>query len=639
MPVNQSPSNAVKLNPDSLAQIEHRYKSERSQRLQHRGRIPSVDLLTSERFSTLAHDPWANNSGESNSASSPHPTSTRVLIVGAGFGGLLFAVRLLESQAYAARDITIMDTAGGFGGTWYWNRYPGIMCDVESYIYMPLLEETGYVPAMKYASGTELRRYAEAIAEKWGLARCALFRTTLRSLQWDEGDRGWIARAVREGAQDGLSSNITLNADMVVLASGPFSGPQIPDFPGIERYRGDLIHASRWDYGTTGGSAESPAMHKLKGKTVGVIGTGATAVQAIPHLAAWAKELIVFQRTPSAVDWRHNQRTDAESWKQISAKPGWQRRRMENFNSFTCNENPLPAEDLVGDAWTTMPSFSVLVGGPGNLEKDYLRRVSMTDHERQARIRNRVSQLVSNSETADLLQPWYRGWCKRPCFHDDYLPTFNRENVQLVDLRDREITGFTAHGVLVEQRQYAVDVAILSTGQTYCGAASPAEKAKISVRGRGGKSMAQKWATNPATLHGVVSADFPNLWYPGPHQIGVCANQMYVLDQLSRHVAYIISTALRQAGPGSKVVIEPTEEAEGRWAEEIVRRAGAMAGVAGCTPGYYNNDGEIDRPKDMEELMRAARLAPWGEGIAGYVNVLEEWRAGNDLEGLDIQYY
>ncbi|KAL6233062.1 hypothetical protein BDW75DRAFT_232288 [Aspergillus navahoensis] len=636
--MKSSPGNRDPIDQECSARIEHRYEKERENQLQHRGRIPYVDLLTSERFQKFVRDPWIND--DSRSAASTELLSqkfTGVLIVGAGFGGLLFAVRLIESGAYTAEEIILMDTAGGFGGTWYWNRYPGIMCDVESFIYMPLLEETAYMPNMKYAPGSELRRYAELIAEKWGLTHRGLFQTTLHKLEWHEENNGWTAHATRQDSQSGPLS-ITLEADIVILASGPFSGPQTPEFPNIGKYQGDIFHTSRWNYEITGGSDENPEMEKLKDKTVGVIGTGATSIQVVPQLAAWAKELIVFQRTPSSVDWRNNYPTNVEWWKEISAKAGWQRRRMENFNSFTSNESPLPSEDLVADAWTTMPSFSVLIGGPGNLDEGYLGKIHVTDHGRQARIRDRVSQMVSDRQTAELLQPWYRGWCKRPCFHDDYLPAFNKPNVKLVDLRNSEISGFTEKGIAVEATEYPLDLVVLSTGLTFSGSSSPAEKAKVTVLGRGGKSMQQKWATKLATLHGVVSKDYPNLFFPGPHQIGVCANQMYVLDQLSSHVAYIIARALRHAPAGTKVTIEPTAKAEEHWAENIITRARAMAGVANCTPGYYNNDGGIDKPRDQEELMNAARQATWGEGIADYIQVLEDWRSRNELEGLDIKY-
>ncbi|KAJ0423500.1 hypothetical protein BJY00DRAFT_299683 [Aspergillus carlsbadensis] len=555
-----------------------------------------------------------------------------LLIIGAGFGGLLFAIRLIQSGTYTAQDIILLDMAGGFGGTWYWNRYPGVMCDVESFIHMPLLEETGYVPTRKYVSGEELRGYAERLAEGWGLARRGLFRATLRALEWDEGCKRWSAYAQREDSQ----ASITLQADMVILASGPFSGPQAPEVPGLEGYKGGIFHTARWNYDITGGPAENPAMEKLRDKTVGILGTGASAVQVVRHLAAWAKELIVFQRTPSSVDWRDNSPTTAESWKEVSAEPGWQCRRMKNFNSWTSNADPLPDEDLVGDAWTTMPSFSVLIGGPGNLQNGYLGKIHARDHARQARIRDRVSHAVSSRETAELLQAWYPGWCKRPCFHAEYLAAFNRPNVKLVDVRNTGISRFTANGIMVgEDTEYPLDVVVLGTGLAFSGSASPAEKARITVLGRGGRSMHRKWATAVATLHGVVSRDFPNLFYPGPHQIGVCANQMYVLDQLSSRVAYIISAARGRARPGTTVTIEPTAEAEERWAEKVVSRAGAMAGLVNCTPGYYNNDGEIDKPRSVEELMNAARLATWGDGIADYIRVLEEWRSHPELCGLE----
>ncbi|KAL3448008.1 hypothetical protein BJX65DRAFT_307296 [Aspergillus insuetus] len=263
-----------------------------------------ADYLTgNDRFTNLTRDPSTNGAARINT-NLLSQNRTPVLIIGAGFGGLLFAIRLIQSGTYTAVEIILVDTAGGFGETWYWNRYPGIMCDVESFIYLPLLDETGYMPSMK------------------------------KGVVSDEEGKSWTACAEREKSKAGTSS-ITLEADIVMLASGPFSGRQAPEFPNLERYQGDISCTPRWNYDISGGSTESPELDKLKDKAVGIVETGASTMQVVPQLAASAKELIVFQRTPSSVDWRNDYPIDTESWKEASRKAGWQRCRMENFNSFS----------------------------------------------------------------------------------------------------------------------------------------------------------------------------------------------------------------------------------------------------------------------------------------------------------------
>lgn len=625
------------VNKDALQKTLEKYDEERQKRLRADGLLQYIDISHSEKFKRLAEDPWYQpGERDEKNARLINKGHHRVLIVGAGYGGLLFAVRLIESGAFTPGDIVLVDSAGGFGGTWYWNRYPGLMCDVESYIYMPLLEETGYMPTEKYASGNELREHALRITEKWGLEDRGLFRTTVDNLSWEDGAKQWNVQAVyRPDSQ--TETPVTVKADFVILASGLLNFPKLADIPGVEEYQGHIFHTSRWDYGYTGGSPKNPELSNLADKKVGIIGTGATAVQAIPQLARWAKELVVFQRTPSSIDRRDNRPTDPEWWEREvqSRGKGWQRERMENFNAFAMNASPQPEVNMVGDAWSRIPSYSILVGGPSALEPGYLESMQALDFERHGRIRSRVDEIVADESTAAALKPWYSGWCKRPCFHDEYLKTFNKANVKLIDTQGKGIKCLTDRGVVAGDTEYDLDLAIFSTGFQLSGIGSPALRANMSVTGRDGKSMEEKWSTGLSTLHGAITRDFPNLFFPGPNQAGAAPNQQYVLDQMSTHVAYVVSEALKRIDPGQKVSIEPTPEAEEAWTMEIIKRAAAGAGVATCTPSYLNGEGILSQ-LETEQMHNLARVGIWGEGVGGYVKAIEEWRSKGGMEGLDI---
>ncbi|KAJ6177846.1 hypothetical protein N7519_008307 [Penicillium mononematosum] len=470
----------------------------------------------------------------------------RVLIVGAGIGGLLFAVRLLQSGFLRATEILFVDTAGGFGGTWWWNKYPGLACDVKSYTYMPLLEETKYMPLQKYVNGPELREHANRIAGQWNLTGRALFQTVVNKLAWNDQDRQWTVHVTPHS-----QSPTAIQSDFVILATGLLNSPKIPKLGGLETYKGKVFHTSRWDYEYTGGSPNNPTMHRLQDKTVGFVGTGASAIQAIPHLAQWAKKVIVFQRTPSAVDWRRNHPTDRTWWaKMVQGGSGWQRERMENFNSFCSSENPLPDVDLVDDGWTKMQSFSVLVGSPSGLDPDHLTRMYQLDLHRQEAIRRRVETTVTDEATARVLKPWYPGWCKRPCFSDNFLTTFNWSNVSLVDTNGKGIRTVTDRGILTEGQEYDLDAIIFGTGYTVHVAHIISEAGKLTSK------------RNP----GVTVAG---------------------------------------------LTIEPSSHSEGEWTSKVLVRARALEGILNCTPGYFNREGL--QFSGLEGL-RAAQFSIWGRG-------------------------
>ncbi|KAK5155063.1 hypothetical protein LTS14_006018 [Recurvomyces mirabilis] len=328
-----------------------KYSEERDKRYKVGGRS-YIDPAKSDKFKHFLKDPWIKNGTPINRPMGVNGHS-KFLILGAGFGGILFAVKLIQA-GFDAKDIVIVDPAGGFGGTWYWNRYPGLMCDTESYIYLPMLEEMNYMPKRKYSGGEEIRQYAESIAKAFGLQDRAQFQASMQSATWNEEAKQWSVGIV-EKPKGGDEVQSTIRADFVMFASGVLNNAKLPDIEGLDVFKGHSFHTSRWDYGYTGGSIREPDLDKLKDKRIAYVGTGATAVQAVPELARWGKELYVFQRTPSAVDIRDNRETDPQEWKaKIAGKQGWQRERHANYHAFICNVPEKPKLDLVDDAWTKM---------------------------------------------------------------------------------------------------------------------------------------------------------------------------------------------------------------------------------------------------------------------------------------------
>ncbi|KAJ5946122.1 hypothetical protein N7454_002961 [Penicillium verhagenii] len=559
---------------------------------------------------------------------------SRVVIIGAGFGGLLLAVRIIQAGFCMAKDIMILDQGTDFGGTWNWNRYPGLMCDIESYIYLPLLEETGYKPSGKYVSGVEIQKHAVRIAKQWNLVDRTFFGFDVYSLVWDVGHSCWDIEA---NTTRGYASIWT---DFVLSATGLLNTPKVPAIEGLDQFKGKVIHSSRWDYTYTGGSWENPEMDKLKDKRIGVVGTGASAVQIIPELAKYAKDVIVFQRTPSSVSPRdgHVVHDNGEF-----EEPGWQRKRMENFNAFLSNEHPLPENNLVNDLWSNMQSYSVLIGGPSNLDKKYLEKMTEKDMEIQKEVRNRISDIVTNPETAESLSPYYYGWCKRPCFSDVFLQAFNQSNVSLVDTKGKGIDSINEQGIITNGASYELDAILFCTGY---GLGSAVDRSQISITGGGGQSLQKKWHENGiATLHGVMSCDFPNLFFTGPYQTAATANYPYILDQIAIHVAFILSQAGKLAEASNTdleepaaFTVEPTRDGEEKWA----KLTGDMAlGLQGshylCTPSYLNAEGLVFG-MSKEQAEKFWRGSVWGKGVKDYITRLEMWRTEKIEDNLKLTF-
>ena len=388
--------------PDALRE---KYREERDKRLRDAGNDQYIEVAG--EFERYLHDPYVAPIERE-----PLTDEVEVLIIGGGFGGLLAGARLREA---GIDGIRVIEKGGDFGGTWYWNRYPGAACDVESYVYLPLLEEIGYMPKEKYSQAAEILAHSQAIGRHFDLYRNACFQTEVTEMRWDDATSRWIVTTNRGDA---------MRARYIVMASGPLHRPKLPGIEGIESFEGHSFHTSRWDYDYTGGDSNG-GLVGLADKRVGIIGTGATAVQCVPHLGASAQELFVFQRTPSSIDVRDNRPTDPE-WA-AGLEPGWQERRMENFNNLVSG---IPeSEDLVDDGWTDIIG-NLLIRvrrGEGDLTPEGLMAtMELADFEKMEQIRARVETIVDDPTTAEALKPYYRQFCKRPCFHDEYLDTFNR---------------------------------------------------------------------------------------------------------------------------------------------------------------------------------------------------------------------
>ncbi|MEZ5503401.1 MAG: NAD(P)/FAD-dependent oxidoreductase [Halioglobus sp.] len=587
--------------PDAL---RDKYRRERDKRLREEGNDQYIDV--GQGYAHFLDDPY----GDPGFARAPLTDHVEVLVVGGGFGGLLAGARLRQA---GFENIRFIDPATDFGGTWYWNRYPGIACDIESYTYLPLLEEVGYIPREKYASGSEILQYSQAIARKFDLYRDTCFQTRVDTLRWEEGASHWLVSTNR---------NDRITARFLCLATGPLNRPKLPGIAGIDEFEGHAFHASRWDYDYTGGDA-SGGLTGLADKRVGIIGTGATAVQCVPVLGEFAQHLYVFQRTPSSVDVKHNPPTDPR-WAQTLPR-GWQRQRMDNFNALVSGV-PQP-EDLVGDGWTDLIGkllFGLQQNPSGDMSPQGIARaVELADFEKMEEIRARVDAVVKDPQTAEALKPYYRQFCKRPCFHNEYLETFNRPNVTLVDTLGRGVDCITPAGVKVQGREYALDCLVFATGfevgTDYC------RRADIRLLGRGGESLSEAWARGVRTLHGMHVSGFPNCFIMSNAQAGFTANYPHLLDEQARHLAYIAQAA-REKGCTR---VEVTRAGEAQWVQRCIDKARDTGDfLENCTPGYYNNEG---RTGD-----RSAQNGFYGGGSIEFFHILEKWRENGALEGLAL---
>jgi cation diffusion facilitator CzcD-associated flavoprotein CzcO len=579
----------------SLEQAREKYRIEREKRLRTDG-IRQYKELKGD-YEEFDRDPYVEPGFTRDAVTE----DVDVVIVGGGFGGMIEAANLTKA---GITNFRIIEKAGDFGGTWYWNRYPNAACDVESYVYLPLLEDTGYMPTEKYAKAPEIFAYCQLLGRTFDLYRGALFQTEVEDMRWDESKKRW---------QVMTSRNDNLSAKFIVIAGGVLHKAKLPGIPGIETYAGRAFHTSRWDYSFTGGSSQT-LMEKLADKRVGIVGTGATAVQVVPKLAEAAKELFVFQRTAACVGVRNNKPTDFEWFK--SLKPGWQAERMRNFTQAVTGAQP--AVDLIDDEWTKMNWVDTRKLPENDEEALELERI---DFENMERVRQRIADVITDPATAELMMPWYSQSCKRPCFHDEYLPAFNRPNVHLIDTDGKGVNEINETGVIVNGVEYPVDLLIFASGFEVT--TDYTHRLGFDPKGRDGVSLSKAWAEGPATLHGVLSNGFPNMFMISTVQGAQATNFVHSISETAQHVAFLIEQCVK----GNYATIEPETSAQENWFETLFAQLWGIARYnATCTPGYLNSEGGGD--------MRSARAIAWMTSVLGFAEYVENWRKQGDLAGL-----
>lgn len=579
----------------ALAAIQQRYREERDKRLRSDGATQYVEIEADSDFDV---DPFVERVDQRE----PTNDEVEVVVVGAGIAGLLAAVHL---RGAGIDDFRIVEKGGDFAGTWYWNRYPGLACDVESYIYMPLLEELGYMPTQRYATGAEVLEHCRSIAKHFSLYENALLQTRVTEVRWDEQRSRWLIETNRGDR---------LRARYLILGTGGLlHRPKLPGVPGLRSFEGHSFHTSRWDFSYTGGDSTGN-LTGLRDKRVAIIGTGATAIQIVPHLAKDAKHAYVVQRTPSAIDIRAGSSTSPEWWH--SLEPGWQKRRRANFEALLAG---MPQEeDLVGDQWTQLwgvPPFEMPSDGSAPDMAAYLELVEKNDLEQMERIRARVDELVEDPQTAESLKPYFTTHCKRPCFNDSYLQSFNQPNVTLVDTRGKGVDRIARNAIHVGDNSYEVDCIIYATG--FEAVASPARAGGFPVRGRGGVLLDERWRDGVKSLHGMYANGFPNMFIAGAvRQSALSINFPFIVEEQAHHIIEVIKDLRAKGMP----TIEVTEGAERQWSAVMLEKSAYNEEMTrNCTPGFYNNEGNLADEKPLFADV-------YGGGPVEFVEVLNRWR-------------
>lgn len=590
--------------PDALAQ---RYAAERDKRIRADAEAQFVQLSHDSPFTNkyLEDDPYCKALDRA-----PLKDQREVIVIGGGWVGMLTAARLVEA---GISDVRIVESGGDFGGTWYWNRYPGAQCDIESYSYLPLLEETGYVPKLRFSYASEIYEHAQRIGRHFDLYKDAVFQTWVTELRWLEDESMWLV-ATNRGDE--------MRARHVCLGTGPANRPRLPGIPGVGKFKGHSFHTCRWDYDYTGGGPDG-GLTGLADKTVAIIGTGATAVQCVPALGEGAKQLYVFQRTPSSVDVRNNAETDPEWAKNL--KPGWQKERQKKFGEAFLGGPIDPA--FADDGWTRLTRNVTELANqtagkvPGLLQ--------IADFKTMEEIRGLVDDTVKDPDVAEKLKAYYNQFCKRPTFNDFYLDTFNRPNVELVDVSATQgVEAITENGIIANDKEYAVDCIVYASGFEIT--SSYERRLGIPIFGIGGESIYEHWREGMRTMHGLMVSGFPNLFLCGGgfvFQLG--ANYAHGIDVQAGHVAYKITELGSRGVKAANVSIT----AEERWIADQLETKGGGFVLGGspdtCTPGYYNQEGTTQRYRDV-------RRETYSKGVGAYMKLLRQWREDGELEGLEL---
>jgi cyclohexanone monooxygenase len=478
------------------------------------------------------------------------------IVVGAGFAGLYALYRLRE----AGLSVRVFEQGDGVGGTWYWNRYPGARCDVESmeysYSFSEELEQE-WEWTERYPTQPEILRYLNNVADRFDLRPDIQLRTRVVAVHYDEDAGHWTVKT-----DDGAM----VRADFCVMASGCLSAVNRPAFPGLDDFRGDWYHTARWP----GDGVD------LTGKRVGFVGTGSTGIQAIPQIAKQAKHLYVFQRTANFSIPARNAPLDSAAQRAIKANYREIRRLQRESGggaSFTHPDvaQPVSAFDvspeerdrILESGWTAGGAAGVLFAF-NDLLIDPAANEAAADF-----VRAKIRSIVADRATAEALCPHTHPiGTKRICVDIDYYETYNRENVTLVDVRGVPIEGITATGVQTVAGHYEVDALVFAIGfDAMTGALT-----EIDLRGRGGQVLKDKWASGPRAYLGLATAGFPNLFIvTGPGSPSVLSNMVVSIEQ---HVDWIADciTDLRDRGQST---IEATHEAEDAWVAHVNQLADA----------------------------------------------------------------
>jgi cyclohexanone monooxygenase len=584
-----------------------KYKAERDKRLRADGNAQYTRL---EKQSAVAkQDPYTPVTRRA-----PKTDHVTFAFVGGGFAGLVAGARVKEAGVSSVR---IIEKAGDFGGTWYWNRYPGAQCDTASMVYMPLLEETGHMPTEKYAHAPEILAQCQRIGRKFGLYDDALFHTEVTDIVWQADKHAWLIKTNRGDA---------FTAQFLGLGTGPLHIAKLPGIPGLESFKGHTFHTSRWDYAYTGGDPLGAPLDKLADKRVAIIGTGATSVQAVPHLAGMCKQLYVVQRTPSSVDVRANKPIDPD-WFADIATPGWQQRWLENFTANQAGGSA--SEDLVQDGWTDLSrrirERIMTIPESERTPKAMWAAWEDSDFEKMEEIRARAEQVVKDKDAAEKLKAWYRQLCKRPCFHDEYLDAFNKPRTTLVDTDGRGVERITEKGFVVAGKEYEVDCIIYASGFEV-GTGFTA-RSGFDVEGRGGLKLSEAWAGGMRSKHGMHVHGFPNLFFSQPVQgANLISNVPHNLTEAGKTIGLLVKETLARGAQE----VEVTEEAQKAWVDLLLTGPGRMIGMNDCTPGYYNNEGQPAGPE-------AKYAVGYPYGATAYFKYLDEWRSNGKFDGLEFR--
>jgi len=587
-----------------------KYRAERDKRIRPDGSDQYVE--PSGRFGYLKEDPYTPRVERW-----PVTDHVTLAMVGGGFAGLCVGARLREA---GFDDFRIIEGGGDFGGVWYWNRYPGAMCDTAAMIYLPLLEETGYAPTRKYAFAPEIWEHARRIGKHYDLYDNALFSTQVTALTWDDNVKVWVIETDRGDR---------MTAKYVATGTGPLDRPKLPGILGLESFAGHSFHTSRWDYAYTGGDYHGAPMTNLAGKRVGIIGTGATAVQCVPALGRDAGELFVFQRTPSAVDIRNNYPLDPDSFKTLG--PGWQKEWVVNF--ATLFAGGFADEDLVADGWTAIGQRirDRMVENEGGVPEVlapevFIKAYEDTDDEKMEEIRRRVDEVVKDPVAAEGLKAWYRQFCKRPCFHDEYLDTFNRPTVHMVHTDGKGVERIDESGAWVNGVHYDLDCIVYASGFEF--GVDYTASAALTVTGRDGVTLSAKWADGMESFQGMHVRGFPNLFIIGFRQgmnLGANVTSNYT------EAGITLGAIVKHAEAMGAREVETSEDAERRWVEAIEGTPRSIIGGPECTPGYYNNEG-LPEGRRHKLMMGGYPLGP-----VGFLRYIDEWRTSGQFEGLEFR--